>query len=328
MAVATKPTINTLTIEALKQAGYPNAAADDTLQTRAEIWLQECLGDIWHTSNGKMKSLMTNNLTGITTTDGTSNMEGKAIHNNPSDLAFHIGMSLLSGTHYGVCQAGTDGNTIKLAADEDMSASWAIGRELVTFITATQSTCESAFIRNFNTTTKVCELHDTLSFIPGTTHSYLVVDTISNISEGDIWNYDRATSQLSRGTPSKFHPIIDSDVSISTINEGGQFYLSPVPYWQSDGKLRALRHRYYANLMKLDIDDTAVTKIFAEILTNWRAELTQYIKYKALDSDNKPKAEREKATWEIMKGRLISTEIYGMNMSNLTATVEEQGIED
>jgi len=327
MAVATPPTIDTLTVEALKQAGYPNAAAGDTYQVRAEIWLQECLGEIWHQGNGKFKSLMTADLKGIRTTAGTSNDEGKGIWDNPTNHAYTLGMSLLEGKHYGVMQNGTDGNTVKLASDEDLSSADAIGKELVVFLTATPTTCESAFIRNFNTTTKVAKLHSTLSYSDlssaGANYSYLVVDTVKKLNEGNVWGYDEINGGQSRGEPQTYHSILDGDVNISTIVEGGQFYLEPIPYWNSDGKLRALRHKYYANLMKLDIDDSAVTKIFAKLLTNWRAELTQYIKYKALNSNKDPREASEKKTWEAMKSRLIAIESYGHDLSNMEMTVED-----
>jgi len=346
--VSLTPTIDQITVEAIKQASIEDIVEGDTLQKRSEIWLRECLGEIWKAGSGKLRSMMARKLTGITTTDGTSNMEGSAIQDNPSDFASHIGMTLLEGIHYGVCQAGTDGNTMKLASDEDLSASDAIGKEIVVFLTEVTQTslAESAYIRNFNETTKIAELHSTFAFTPGTTHSYLVVDQISDIKEGNVWNYDDLRSGVRRGQPQSYHPMNDADStsSINTIVEGGQFALSPIPYWNSDGKLRALRHRYYANLLKIDITDTAQTNIFAKLLVDWQIEFTQYIKYKAMvevslegseiiteNNTTREKANsvtvndiaRELTIWKNMKADLIARETYGMDFTNLNSTVDD-----
>lgn len=324
MADPTSPTINTLTVEALQQAGYGSqqATAGSNVQQRSEIWFEEAKSEIWKASNGKMKSLKTSQLIGITTAGTSADNEGQTMFNNPSDFAHHISMSLLKCTHSGICQAGGSSTTAKLASDEDMTAAYAIGKEIVIFTTATQTTCESSTIINFNTTTKVATFTPALpSITPGTSQTYMVVDDSEPIKEKDIWTFDKRT-EVERGTPTGYHPVFDSDVNIDTINTGGQFILDPAPYFDSDSKPRAIRHRYYANLTRVDNTDSAQTNIMGYLIHNWRHEFTQYVKYKGLDSLGDMKTNDAYLLWDDMKKKLVAKENEMYDSSTLQQVVD------
>jgi hypothetical protein len=334
MAEITTHTLNDLTIEALKQAGYPNAVADDTLQTRSEIWFEEFKSDIWHASRqAKFKILETERFIGMNATSGTSNDEGLGIYNNPTNFAHPLSMQLLEGTHYGTLQNGTDANTIKLAATASLSATDAVGKEIFVWLIATPTTCASAFIRNFNASTKVAELHTSLPYTDldsaGANYYYLVADTTKPIINKDIWSHDEDYKYAERGTPREYHIINDTGglgasaaPSISTINPGGQFLLYPIPYFNSDGKLRVLRQKYYANLTRIDNADNSAGKVMNEIFLNWRVELTQFIVWKALKSDRDERANSEFAIWREMRANLISSVTLGVDLSDLQFSVE------
>jgi hypothetical protein len=299
MAAPTVPTLVSITTEGIKKAGHSTPSSAQLTRAQDE-WMQEIKNDIW-TKEKKLKSLQTSNIFVLT--------EGEGLISCPSDFSAHLGMQLLEPTHYGVCQAGGSTTTAKLASDEDMTSTYPVGKEIVVYLTATKTTTYSSFITAFNTTTKVATFSPAITVSPDATYSYMVVDTYKPIEQRSIMRYDEIYRYSERGTPFAFYPIGDAD--------SGEYYLYHVPYW-NDSVPRAIRQRYYAKLMSLDLAGTLVSTLYQNLEMTFKQGI--YAKQLDDDDDRRYRAEMDKYRRMILE--TISSETYGSDLSNMQATVE------
>lgn len=309
MAAPADPTLDTLTVEALKKCGRTSVVAGDAIQLRAETWAEEIKNDIWIASRkGRFQSLQTVDLNVIT--------DGQGLIQCPADFSAHISMQLLECEHYGVCQAGGSTTTAVLASDEDMSSTYPIGKELIVYLTATKTTAYSGYITGFNTTTKVATVSPAWSVSPTTTYSYMVCDAGKPIFQSHVIQLDDLYNYVARGIPEFYLPIGsagDSNLLYSA------YYLHPVPY-RTDSKPWAIKHRYYANLMTLDLTEGS-TKLITKIYREWRNVFEEGIMWKCfINDDDDRKNETGKVYFTIIS-QLVSRET-GMDLTRLQASIE------
>lgn len=299
MAAPAAPTRDSIVDEGLEMAGYKNPSTNTTApRTRAQTeWMEEIKNDIWTVAKD-LKFLQSTNLFVIT--------EGRGELSYPSDYSSDLSMQLLECTHYGVCQAGGTTTTAKLATDEDMSADYPVGKEIVVYLTADKSSAYSAFVTAFDASTKVATFFPAIAVSPDATYSYMIVDASKPIRERQVIRYDEMYRYTERGTPYNFYPLGDSTY--------GKFLLYPVPYW-SDSVPRAIRQRYYVNVMTLDLSGT----LMATLYQRWRNVFVQGIKAKALLNDDDKRGDNEEGKYWTKLRNMVSTETYGSNMSNLSA---------
>lgn len=303
MAVPTPPSLVSITTEGIKKAGYSTPSATQLTRAQGE-WMQEIKNDVW-TKEKKLKSLQTSNVFVLT--------EGEGLISCPSDFSSHLGMNLLEPTHYGVCQAGGSTTTAKLASNEDMTSTYPIGKEIIVYLTATKTTAYSSFITAFNTTTKVATFSPAITVSPDATYSYMVVDTYKPIEQRSIVRLDELYRYAERGTPFEYHPVGDED--------SGEYYLFYVPYW-NDSVPRAIRQRYYANLMSLDLAGT----LMATLYQNLEMTFKQGIYARQLQSDIDKRRDIEMKTYHRMILESVASETYGSDLSTMQATVGDYGI--
>ena len=299
MAAPTAPTQDSIVTEGIKIAGYSTPSTDQKTRAKDE-WMQEIKNDIW-TRAKDLKFLQSTNILVLT--------EGAGLVDYPSDFSSDLSMQLLEPTHFGVCQAGGSTTTAKLAADEDMTNAFAVGKEIVIYLTADKTTTYSGFMSNFDTTTKIATFSPEITVSPDATYSYLIVDAHKPITQQQIIRLDELYLYAERGTPYHFYPVGSEDY--------GQFYLYPVPYW-NDSIPRAVRQRYYANLMTLDLAGTLMSTLYSR----WRNVFVQGVFMKQLKDDDDKRADKEELIYKRKMADMISQETYGSDLSNLQAMEE------
>jgi hypothetical protein len=310
MAAPTQPSINSVTIEALKLAGYTGAAADDAVQTLSEQWLEQLFNEIWLDSRKKLKTLMTEDINVIE--DG----ERKIIC--PDDFASHIEMELLEGTHYGTVASGSSTTQFNLQSGEDASNSSSEGDEIIVYLTATKSTAYSSYITDISS--EVATVSPALPVTPTSSYSYLIVDTSTKLEQRHLNRLD----DITRGTPDSYYPageIYDSDGSSKFKSRQDAFYLDPVPR-RTDGKPWAIRNRYYSDLMRLDRSDSNAADAMVKILREWRAALVEGLKWKHYEYRDDERQTTQLQIWNALKQRLISSETYGNELNEIQTTVD------
>ena len=211
MAIPTIPTLDTLTVDALKLAGYPAAAAGDTEQLLAETWMEELKNELWLKSKKKLKSLQTENIFVIT--DG----ERKIIC--PSDYASFIGVDVLECTHYGVCQGGitwtsrTSGTTNGLYAATYGNSLFVVVGWAQTILTSSDGTTWT--LQTVGVSNLYDIIYDNSIFV-----TVGATGTIQTSSDGSTW-----TSRTS-GTTNGLQGIAYGNSVFVTVGEAGTILTS------------------------------------------------------------------------------------------------------
>lgn len=301
MSAPAAPTLVSITTEGLKKAGY-SAPAVAALTRAQDEWLEEIKNDIWEAGK-RYKSLQTSSVRVLT--------DGEGLIPNPSDFSSDLTMTLLECAHYGVCQAGGSTITAILAADENMSSSYPVGKEIVVYLTADKTMAYSGFISDFNTTTKEATFAPAIAVSPDDTYSYMVVDSVKPIRQKHIIRLDEIYTYDDRGRPYEYYPVGDDDF--------GDYYLYPVPY-KTTSDPWAIRHRYYAELLTVDLAGT----LMATLYKRWRSLFVQGIFVKTLEDDDDKRAVEERRIYRRKLMDLVSRETYGLDLSNLQATLSEE----
>lgn len=296
MAAPTAPTLTIITTEGIKKAGYGNALA--SLLTRSQDeWVEEIKNDIWNLSK-KLKSLYTTSF--AVTTNGVEK------YSYPTDFSSEMSMTLMTGSVTGTAQAGAS-TTITLAAAN--TATDLIGKEIM--ILSGTGSAQINQITAYNSTTLVVTVTDTWATNPDSTSVYMVVDKYKDLEQTPVWKHDSGRSSPERTEPTHFFPIGDSD--------NGEFILFPTPYRSSsDTNGYGIRHKYYADLTRIDLASTLMTTLYRR----WRSLFVQGVKYKTLEDldDNRSSIEGQKYFADMRA--MIVREAYGMDLSNINIEVQ------
>ena len=297
-AAPASPTATTIASQAMYQAGYSTPTSAQ--KARAKLtYIQEIKADIWNLAK-KLTTLQFETVYSLT--------EGQATYDFPTAYSSLLSATLLDGADYGVCQAGGSSTTAKLAAAYSPATDWIRGKELMIYVTATPLTAYIAQVTGWNNTTKVATITPDWSVSPDATYSYLVVDTYYDLKIPPIWTWDQETFPTNQQRPIALMPLGNETL-------GGEFKLFQTP----DDAYYGLKLRYYLNLMTLDEAGT----LHGNLYYRWRNIWIQGIKAKQLTADDDNRAPTEVAKYERMLQTLILREQYGMDLSELQATVED-----
>jgi hypothetical protein len=294
MAAPTAPTQNSIVVEALKKAGYSDPATNNaSLVTRAkDEWMQEIKNDIWAIAK-KLKSLQT--------ISHSVTVKGQSRYTMPTDFSSPISMTLLDGSKTGTAQAF--GNTsITLAAAETATLEYMQGKFIIAL--GDTGSVNGRQVTAYNTTTKVATIGPSWDLSAESTVTYIIIENNYALSEEPVWNLDIQQFPGTLDKPVNWMPVGDSDYT--------EFYL-----YQTPNKVYAIQHRYYANLMTIDLSGT----LMATLYSRWRNIFTQGVLAKALKNDHDDEADRESAKYTNALQGLILREQYGMDLSNLQQRV-------
>jgi hypothetical protein len=294
MAAPTAPTLATIVSEALKKAGHASPAA--ALTTRAQdYWMEEVKNDVF-TLAKKLRSLQTQSVAILT--------KGKYRYAFPSDFSSHISLTLLDGNNTGTAQTGAAGS-ITLAAASNFAQDWMIGKEIL--ITGGTGAGSMSQCTAYDTSTKVATVSPNFATAPDNTSTYLIVESYSPLKEGPIWNLDENIYTTGKGTPNEFRIVGSASY--------GEFIITPPP----DQTYYGLKLIYYADLMGIDLAGT----LMATIYKRWRNVFIQGVKARCLENDDDERTDNEMKKYNGMLNLLVMREQYGMDLSNLNATIED-----
>lgn len=294
MAAPTAPTLTTLVSEALKKAGHASPAA--ALQTRGEdYWVEEVKNDIF-TLAKKLRSLQSTSVTILA--------KGRYRYAFPSDFSSHITLTLLDGDEEGTAQAGAVG-TITLAAANTYTENWMLGKEIL--VTSGTGISSLSQCTAYNTTTKVATVTPDFATAPDNTSTYMIIESYYDLNEGPIWDLNEFVYITGKGTPNEFRIIGSASY--------GEFIVTPPP----DQTYYGMKLRYYADLMGVDLAGTLIATLYKR----WRNVFIQGVKTKCLENDDDERAAKEASRYNSMLQTLILREQYGMDLSNLSATIED-----
>lgn len=302
MAAPTAPTLDSLTIEGLKKAGYPDVVADDTDQLRAEDWVEEVKNDIWNIAK-KLKVLQS--LSVQVTTNGLSK------YSMPTDFSSPLSMSAMHGSRIGTAQTGAN-TTVTVAASSTYSELDILGKEIFIYSGTGASSLSVNNLRQitaYNSTTKVATVDSAWDTNPDSTSKYMIVDIYYPLTQKPIERLDDSNHPTIIGRPTHYCPIGDVD--------NGEFYLYDTPY-HSDAPF-GIKQRYYADLTRVDLASTLIATLYRR----WRSLFIQGVFAKALQNDNDARADKQTKKYERHLALLVARETYGMDLSNMRVRVND-----
>jgi len=293
-AAPVSPTATTLVSEALKKAGHASPAA--ALQTRGEdYWMEEVKNDIF-TLAKKLRTLQKTSVTILS--------KGLYRYSFPSDFSSHISLTLLDGDNEGTAQTGAAGS-ITLAAGSTYTEDYMLGKEIL--VTSGTGVSSLSQCTAYSTSTLIATVTPNFQTAPDATSTYMIIDTYYDLREGPIWDLNNNVYITGKGTPNEFR-IVGDDAY-------GEFIVTPPP----DQTYFGLKLRYYANLMGLDLAGTLIATCYSR----WRNVFIQGVKAKCLENDDDERTNTETSKYNSMLQTLILREQYGMDLSNLSATIED-----
>ena len=298
MASTTPPTATTLVSEGLRKAGY--ASPSSTLITRAEdFFMPEIFNDIW-TLAKKPKFLHTTAVLVLT--------EGQSRYANPTDYSSDMEMTLIFGERSGIAQDGS-ANSVTLAADDSFVNTDIIGRDIL--ISSGTGKGSMSQVVTYDDTTKIATVSPDFTTAPAASSGYLVITKHKHLLQTPSFEFDRIVdNETELGEPTNFMPL-------GSANEG-EFILYPVPFTTNDG-LFALRLRYYANIMELDLSGTLIATIYSRL----RNVFIAGVKAKQLEDDDDNRQQLARQEYTSILQAVILREQYGMDLSNLNLVVSD-----
>ncbi len=297
MAAPTQPTAATICAEAYKLAGISSPGATK-LTRAADYGFEKVKRDIMLVGRTWRPLLQTAyDITAV----------GVSHYANPTDLAEWHSIGYMGGTHSGTLSAVVSGSAMSLAAAEDATQIECEGKWLL--ITGGTGVDQAEQIDNYNTTTKAVALRAALTTQPTTSSTYLVVDSIKNLTPLPVKLYNQYEGVGLQGTPSKYANIENTT--------DGNIALYPVP-----NAIRGLREQYYVDLLQLDMAGT----LYSTILTRWCGVLTQGVFAWILQDEDDGRAGQELAVFLSMLAMTANQDLDGKPDSAAFKQVQPQGV--
>jgi len=213
----------------------------------------------------------------------------------------------MTGGEYGTAQAGTSGS-ITVASGSNLTESGIIGKDVLIYAGTAKNSMSQ--VTGYDTSTLIASVTPNFIDDPDSTSKYMFIDKYTQLAQKPIWDLDSGERSSNRATPTHFFPIGDSD--------NGEFILYPAPYRDSDIPW-GMQLRYYANLMKVDLDSTLMSTLYQR----WRNLFVQGVYAKKLDQIGDSQVKIETQRYYSRLQALIMRESYGMDLSNLQMTVSD-----
>jgi len=293
MSIPDAPTLTEIVTEALKKAGYSDPSSD--LITRAsDYWAEEVKNDIY--IRGRRLRSLQYTVTGVLT-------EGQSRYAMPTDFGTDLTLVLLDGSKSGTSQDGT-AVSLQLEASESITEDWIVGKEIL--ITSGAAKGAISQVTSFSESTNTAYVTPSFTIAPSGGENYLIVDTYKALQARPLWEYDNESYPTTQGTPKYFYPMGDEDY--------GEFLVYPVP-----DDTYGVKMRYYANLMRLDIDGTHMSTLYRK----WRNLWVQGIYVKALQDIDDDRYVEEFKIYRDLLNTVIRTETYGANLPSIRIKVKE-----
>ena len=281
MSLPISPTLIGIVTEALNKVGWSDPVNDTNAPyTRArDIWMEEIKNDI--ILGGKtLKSLETERVFALT--------DGKNKYAQPSDYLLNKSIEILDGTHQNTATDGASGS-ITFASNED--ATDVMGREIM--ITSGTGVNQLSFCYSYNSLNKIASVTP-LWVAPNTTSKYMIVSSYYPI---DLVVTKQPISTIAESIPTGYY--------LNDNNTNGDIIFNPVPYKNVSGKVYAVKQRYYADLMEIDLAGS----LMATLYQKWRALWLAGLFYKALQTSDDDRQETAKKMYYDMLAFVIKNEV-------------------
>lgn len=295
MSIPSNPTLTELVTRGLKDSGSYSPSATE-ISDASTYWIEEIKNDIWLNAK-RMKSLQA-------IAHGVL-VKGQSRYSYPSDFSSNLVMTLLSGTDTGIAQAGGSGS-ITLASNFSSGQNNIIGLYILIISGTGVASCSQ--IVTYDDLTKVATVAPNFKTAPGVGSGYLIITSEKDLDQKPV-DQMKLFSSINLSAPTCYFPIGDEDY--------GEFILNAPP-----DKVYGVRLKYYANLMKLDIDSLHMSNLYLQ----WRIPFIEGIKLRNWSKRDDTNSDNQRMLYMKIIRDLIMKETYGHDMHNLTERVSYYGI--
>lgn len=293
MPIPSNPTLEELVAEGLAKAG--ESSPSTSLSLRAETtWMEEIKNDIWELGK-KPKALHVTSY-GVTTI-------GQSRYSNPTDFSSDLSLTILDGNVRGTAQTGGS-SSITLAADDPSTSGSIIGKGIMIISGTGQGSYSQ--VSGYDSSTKVATVVPNFTTAPAASSGYMIVDVECPVEQRPVFELDAEMNRTRVQRPDRFYPIGDEDY--------GEFIFNYVP-----DRVYGMRLRYYANLMRIDVDSTLMSTLYQR----WRTIWVEGIRFKKIDDEDDDRSQEAQDRYRRKMQAIISRETYGMDISNLTDRVTD-----
>lgn len=250
MVVPTDPTAVSIATEALRLVNEKSTQDSTELGIYSGARLERIKNLIWNITlrNGDTRLKI------LQQTSFLIGTKGERVIPVPTDFSEEMSMSMLDGTHTDTAQTSTAA-TVTLASDEDLTEADAVGN----FYLGLTGVSEAQFrqINAYDTTTKIATVAEEWDSgaRPTATDTYMIMDTQSPVTEFHPTDLDDLQKTVPTGKPTRFSKYAD------------EIYFDKA----LDKTTYGIRLRYFANLNRIDLDSSLMTKVYRE----WQALLEQ-----------------------------------------------------
>jgi len=282
LAIPSQPTATTIVTEAYNLAGISSPSAAQIVRA-TNYGLEKVKRDIMNLGKA-WKPLL------ITAYHITK--AGVSHYANPSDFSVDFSVGHMTGTHSGALTAVASASVMTLAADEDVTQAFAEGKWLL--ITSGTGTKQAEQIDDYNATTKVATLRQSLTTAPAAGDGYLIVDSVADLARRPLQLYDKYMGSGTKAAPTMYFLIETAAY--------GEIAVYPVP-----DAVAGLRYKYYADLLKTDLDSA----LYSTILRRWAGVFTQGAFVWVLQDNDDTRAETEKQVYFGMLANLAAWDMVG-----------------
>lgn len=292
MSVPSNPTLDEIVLEGLQKAGENSPSV--ALLTRAKTkWIEEIKNDLF-------KEIKQPKFLQITS-HGMA-VRGQSRYSMPTDYSNDLTLVLLDGNVSGIAQAGSS-TTITMAAGGGLSLDALIGHEII--VTSGTGKASVSQVIDFDPVTQTATVAPAFASAPGAGSTYLVIDTEREVDGGGLWDADKSKF-ISIGCPRKFFTLGD-DFS-------GEFIFECPPE-----KAFGMRLRYYANIMKLDVNSSMMSNLYVR----WRNMWIKGITAKHLSDNDDDRAPAKVNEYMSEASVILASEGYGVDVHDLKQTVTD-----
>lgn len=295
MTAPTAPTLLSIATEGLNLAGDSSPAT--ALLARAEgEWMEQIKNDIWRRCKS-LKSLLATSGAWVSNEISSASM--------PSDYAGQgeISLTLLEYFKAGLAQSASS-NSITFSASETASESFMLGKEVV--IISGVGVNQIVRITGYDEPSKTAAIAPNWTTVPSGIAAYAIIEKYWPLTPGPVWDYEQLTSSNIPQRPCKYYPVGDTSY--------GQFIFD-----HPTDKAYALRFRYPANIMTLDLASAQMATLYYKYRNVWIMGVFAR-RLKDLDDSRQDKAQLDYAS---VLSDMIAQETYGQDIHNLQATVSD-----
>jgi len=297
VSAPSNPTLTSIVVEGLRQAGELNPSASMLSTYKNEV-MEQLKNEIW--AAVRQPKIMQTFAYGIL-------VPGQSRYSCPSDFSSDMSAQILWGSVSGQAQGGSL-NTLILAVGATQTIGDVLGKEvLITSGTGTASASQITGLVNNAGTVSVSVTPD-FPVAPDGSSTYMIIDQSWPVKFDHISEFYRKPRPSYVDRPRIAYPIGDEDFD--------EFILDVPP---DSTNVYGIKFFYYGNLMKTDLDSALMSRLYLE----WRNFWIAGIRAKHLMYNDDVRGPDAWTLWQSELQKKVVSATYGTDLHEFAQVVTD-----